>query len=462
MSKLKWAINAALAGSLLAGVIGFAPNGSEAASHREAPLIANDPTADITDFFMFRSYEPGKEDKVVLVMDVTSEEPSSGPNYFNFDPNVLYAFSLDNNMDGVAEDIRFEFQFRSEFRGVPAALGLFQPYIGSIPAANVPPITALDGPGSEGLGLRQNYTVTMIKGRKRTIIADGLFAVPSNVGPKTMPDYDALAAQGVYQLDNGMRVFAGQRDDPFYIDLGAVFDTVNLRSPATDMLSGFNVHTIALEVPMTMLTSDKQGVDSEHPVLGAYASTSRRSLTVLSGRGQQRTSGRWIQIQRLANPLINEAVIGTADKDRWNGTPPHEEYDFIEYYQNLRLATALQLITGIPAQPIDGLGGLLLTYGQPDDRFSELLRLDLRVAPKPLADQKPLTILDATPDNAGWPNGRRPIDDVTDIAIRVIGGANYIAAGVGDGVNANDKPLPTAFPFLSSPWDGRNRVHANP
>src|SRR3990172_11231891 len=171
------------------GILSFslAPNPSRAASHREAPLISLDPTADITDFFMFRSYESGKADKVVLIMDVfPGEEPSSGPNYWNFDPNVLYAFNIDNNKDGKAEDIRFEFQFSSEFRGINKDLGLFLSYVA------LPPITTLDGPGSEGLGLRQKYTVTMVKDKKRTTLGSGLIAVPSNVGPRTMPDYDGL------------------------------------------------------------------------------------------------------------------------------------------------------------------------------------------------------------------------------------------------------------------------------
>ena len=205
---------------VLALVVGLAPSASQAASHREAPLISLDPTADISDFFMFRSYEAGKDDKIVLIMDVIpGEEPSSGPNYWNFDPNVLYAFNIDNNGDGKASDVRFEFEFKSEIRGVNKDLGLFLSYVA------LPPITSLNGTGSEGLGLRQTYTVTMVKGSNRTVLGKGLFAVPSNVGPRTMPDYEALAAQGIYNVKNGVRVFAGQRDDPFYIDLGAVFDT---------------------------------------------------------------------------------------------------------------------------------------------------------------------------------------------------------------------------------------------
>ena len=439
---------------VLAFVVGLAPSATQAASHREAPLISLDPTADISDFFMFRSYEAGQDDKIVFIMDVIpGEEPSSGPNYFNFDPNVLYAFNVDNNTDGKADDVRFEFEFKTEFRGVNRDLGLFLSYVA------LPPITALDGPGSEGLGLRQSYTVTMVKGNNRTVLGRGLFAVPSNVGPRTMPDYDALAAQGIYNIKNGARVFAGQRDDPFYIDLGAVFDTLNLRDPGTDMLSGFNVHTIALEVPASLITKDgKNPTNTAFPTLGAYANTYRRSVKVINEDGES-TKDRWVQVQRLANPLVNEAIIGTVDKDRWNKRDPRNESAFVEYYTNPRLATALEVVFGADAQPLLDLRDVLLTYTPGNyDRLSELLRLNISVAPVALADQNPLTVLGG--DNAGWPNGRRPIDDVTDVAVRVIGGTNYLSAS--DAVQVNDMPLPESFPFLATPWDGRGRVHQNP
>ncbi|RPJ23643.1 MAG: DUF4331 domain-containing protein [Chloroflexi bacterium] len=443
---------------VLALMIGLAPASSSAASHREAPLISLDPTADITDFFMFRSYETGQEDKIVLVMDVIpGEEPSSGPNYWNFDPTVLYTFNIDNNKDGNANDIRFEIQFKNEFRGTNADLDLFLSYVA------LPPITALDGPGSEGLGLRQTYTVTMFNKGKKTVLGRDLIAVPSNVGPRTMPDYESLTAQGIYEVKNGVRVFAGQRDDPFYIDLGAVFDTLNLRAPGTDMLSGFNVHTIALEVPASLLTKDKKSVDdTSQPILGAYAATSRRAVRVLRGDGERDRDDdgdSWVQVQRLANPLVNEAIIGTEDKDRWNALDPTKEKRFVEYYTNPRLATALEAVFGADAAPLLDLRDVLLTYTPGNyQKLSELLRLDISVAPVALASQNPLTVLAG--DNAGWPNGRRPIDDVTDVAIRVIGGTNYATAG--DAVDANDLPLPEAFPFLSTPWNGRDRIHINP
>ncbi|HZT09820.1 MAG TPA: DUF4331 domain-containing protein, partial [Actinomycetota bacterium] len=399
---------------------GTGPQAAQAASHREAPLIALDPTADITDFFMFRDYEPGQQDKVALIMNVIpGEEPSSGPNYWNFDPNVLYKFSIDNNGDGKADDVELEFRFKTEpIRGIARQFTLPFSYVGG--AGGLPPITALDGPGSEGLGLRQRYTVTLVRGHHRTQVADGLIAVPSNVGPRTMPNYAALAAQGTYDLGNGIKVFAGQREDPFYIDLGGVFDTLNLRrippieTPAedandnvnpfgTDMLSGFIVHSIAIELPASMLTGDTGAT-----TIGAYASTSRPHVSV-DGDGH----GGFRQVQRLANPLVNEAIIGTVDKDRWNSLEPDQESRFEDYYLNPRLALALELVFGVPAAKTNrtDLRDLLLKYQPSDRRLSELLRLNLLVPPTPFADQKRMTVLADTPDPAGWPNGRRPKDD---------------------------------------------------
>jgi len=439
--------------AVLAAVLGLVGAGAaSAASHREAPLISLDPSADITDYFMFRSYEPGQTDKVELIMDTTSEEPSSGPNYWNFDPSVLYRFNIDNDSDGVADDVQFELRFQNEFRGTSRDLKLFLPYV-AVPG----PITSLDSPG---LGLRQAYSLTMIKDGQRTVLADGLIAAPSNVGPRTMPNYDSLASQAVNSLPGGIRVFAGQRDDPFYIDLGAVFDTLNLRSPGTDMLSGFNVQEIALEVPMSMISNGAS-------VIGGYAETDRQKITV-EGEGK----ANFRQVQRLANPLVNEVIIGTIDKDHWNAVDPEDEAQFLDYYLHPRYATALEAV-GLPTTACTPFGGptcsrtnrtdlvnVLLKYNPSDTNLSELLRLNLNVAPTPLAAQKRLTILQG--DSAGWPNGRRPLDDVTDIATQVVGGPTYIGLGAGDNVNANDKPLPNAFPFLASPWDGRGRVHLNP
>ena len=468
--------------AVLAGRAG--PPAANAASHREAPLISMDPGADITDFFLFRSYEPGKADKAVLVMDVMSEEPSSGPNYWNFDPNVDYSFGIDNDRDGVADDVRFDFRFTTQLRGLTTQLGLPLSYVGGGP---LPVIDDLD---DAGIGLRQTYSVSMsIDGKAPTTLAAGKIAVPSNVGPRTMPNYDALAAQGVYALDGGIRVFAGQRDDPFYIDLGAVFDTLNLRtffgpppSLGVDMLGGFNVHTIALEVPISLLAP------GQNKVIGGYAFTSRPQVTV---RGEERSQGKFVQVQRLANPLVNEVVIGTQDKDRWNATKPEDESQFLGYYLKPRFAAALQLVFGLntgclialpgcaPSPPTAGtlpglaefnrndLQALLLQYNPivygtgPAGAVSDLLRVDLNTLPTPLGSQSSVPGA-LGGDAAAWPNGRRPNDDVTDIAVKAVGGPNYLPLATIDGVNANDRPTTAAFPFLATPHDGRNRVHPNP
>lgn len=460
-----------------------------AASHREAPLIANDPAADLTDVYFFRSWE--NPDKVVLIMNVIpAQEPSSGPNYFNFGDDVRYAFHLDTNGDGDADDITYEIRFKTELRGAVAGLQLPLAY------AALPPITALDGPGSDGLILRQRYTVTQVrKGVRTDLGSDNMFAVPSNVGPLTMPDYEALAAQGVYPLPNGGRVFAGQRDETFYIDLGAVFDTVNpRRSPfpiltdaedaddtrnpfGNDAFSGFNVNTIALELPISAITNKPQ------QVIGMYASTSRPQLKVPTQRGQPLRAGP--QVARMANPLVNELIIGTGQKDLWNASEPEREAAFLDFYLNSRLASALNIRFDLPANNLaipttdrTDLVNVLLKYPaqaqtgtcSKANPCAELLRLDLAVPPTPPAAQKRLTVLAG--DKAGWPNGRRPDDDVTDIALRVVAGKLIGAASgnllLGDGVNFNigakgsnltANGIATAFPFLPTPHDGRNRRH---
>lgn len=462
----------------------------QAASHREAPQIANDPTADITDTYFFRSWQ--NPNNVVMIMNVIpGQEPSSGPNYFNFGDDVLYTFNLDVNGDGKAGDIVYEVRFKTQIRGGLTALKLPVAY------AAVPPITALDGAGSDGLIVRQSYTVTEVRGAQRRLLSDTpLYAVPSNVGPKTMPNYEALAAQGHYALKNGGRVFAGQRDETFYIDLGGTFDTVNLRrtppvlsgaedaSDATnafgvDHFSGFNVNTIAIEVPIASLTSDPNAT------LGLYAATARQKFRVLGQVGNNLEVGPWVQVSRLANPLVNEVIIGTSHKDLWNSVDPDKEARFLDFYLNSRLGTVLNLVYGlggtaleIPTAGRTDLVNVLLKYAaQPQtgtcDRASpcsELLRLNVGVAPTPPANQKRLTVLAG--DNAGWPNGRRPNDDVTDVALRVVAGVlrgtPAGALALGDGVNFNaaapganvtSNGIYTVFPYLPTPHDGRNRRH---
>jgi hypothetical protein len=472
---------------------------SWAASHREAPLIALDPTADITDVYAFRSWEDPS--KLVFIMNVIpSQVPASGPNFFNFDDDVLYAFHFDLNSDGKAEDLTLKFRFQTEIR--PPFNDLPVAYAGVNSVPGLPPaITALDGQGSEGLGLRQLYSVRAVDANGQEIFtastdANGrpLIAVPSNIGGRTMPNYDALAQQGVFDIGSGIRVFAGQRKETFYIDLGATFDTLNFRrtppvlTDAEDAddatnpfglndFQGLNINTIAVELPIAAFPS----------VIGMYASTSRQKVELRKPNGTSPGAGPFVQVARMANPLVNELIIGTGSKDRWNATDPAAEAQFLDFYQTSRLAALLNLAFGIPVPPAprDDLVGVLLKYAGQDpsacskhNPCTELLRLDPTVPPTPAAKQKRLTVLahDAagkpTPDPAGWPNGRRPNDDVTDIALRVVAGvlvpgptAGFPHTRLGDGVNFSEVPsgtpdvtpngISTAFPFLPTPIAGR-------
>lgn len=479
------------------------PRDARAASHREAPLISNDPVADITDFFAFVSYDDAN--KVTLIMNtVPLEDPSQGPNYFTFGDDVLYAFKIDNNRDAI-EDVTFEVRFTTEVRapdvpfglvgagsGIPAPVGSAPPI--SPGAALVPPaITALDGPGSEGLNLRQTYTVTMLRGSGpsavRTVLnrsgGGSLFAVPSNVGPRTTPSYATLAASGVFNLDSGVRVFAGQRDDGFYIDLGATFDSLNFRAAAPvltaaqdandsanafgiDMLAGYNVQSIAIEVPITMLTSTgtKPAATAPEAAIGAWATTSRPLVTVRPTAGRPIAFGRFKQVQRLANPLINELFIGTGFKDAWSQDDPVNDSNYARFGLDPLLARVIHAVFNVPAPapPRNDLAAALLQYsGTTTGPVADLLRLNVSVPPVAQSARKRLGGLAA--DAAGFPNGRRVSDDVTDIALRVTMGAlisGTTVPAIGDGINTNDRAYLETFPYQALPHPGRDRVHANP
>ena len=499
------------AAALLALVAATGDSG--AASHREAPLMALDPAADISDVYAFVSYDDANlaraaaDRRVTLIMNVLpGQEPSSGPNYFAFDDTVLYAIHLDLNRDGV-DDLSYEFRFTTQTVSPDQFIATLA----------LPPVTALEGPGSEGLSRKQRYTVTEVRHcgaarsscETRTTLFQGqvLSAVPSNIGPRTTPDYETLATtHGIFtDPGQGLRVFAGQRAETFAIDLGAVFDTLNLRTETppppggralpvlsveedaddahnafgSNSFSGFNVNTIALEVPIRRITRDGQAAGPGNGLVGVYASTSRQSptilQTILKKTQSVKTEVPWKQVSRMGNPLVNELIIPVGRKDEWNGVAPEDEAQFLPYYRGLAIASALQLVSGVPVPPAprEDIVGLLTKYaGQNPDPgigpFSELLRLDLTVPPTPPEGIHRLGPLahDATgsptPDAAGFPNGRRPNDDVTDLGVRVAGGPNYIANRVGDGVNVNEKGITPYFPFLPEPFDGRNRQHKDP
>lgn len=474
--------------AMLLAVFLAAPSSITAASHREAPLTALDHAADITDFFAFVSYDDPTKVTFILCVDPFLE-PSNGPNYFPFDPDVQYSIKIDNNYDAV-EDITFNFQFTTTIQ----APGLFTGFVGAgggIGGVIPPAITSLTGAGAAGLSLIQHYTVNMVTGSganaTTTNLASGVnpIAVPSNVGPRTMPNYPALAKQGIFSLGNGVSVFAGTVDDPFYIDLGATFDSLNYRpgayytgtppimtaqedannsyNSAADSLSGFNVNCIAIQVPISMVTANGKST------IGAWGVTSRAQMTVRSS-GPSQSSGGYVQVQRMGNPLINELIIGTGDKDNWSRAIPSQDSQFAHYALNPLLATVLNTVFGIQVPPAPRTDLLFLMQylplitGDPTipaGPVADLLRLNTKIGPVAMAARSRLGVLGG--DNAGYPNGRRVSDDVTDISLRAVAGAlvgNSIR--LGDGVNANDVGYQETFPYVQWANSGYSRRHINP
>lgn len=479
-----------------------------ASSHREAPIIALDQKADITDIYAFRSYAGGTP-KVTLIMCIDPFlEPGNGPTWFPFDPDILYEMKIDNNNDA-SEDIVVQVRFTTEQR-LP---NLFQVYAGAgagiaAPANSPPPvapgttivpprITDLDGPGSAGLGQRQSYTVTIVKNGVATQVVNAgggpFFAVPANVGPRTM-DYPALFAKGTYNTNlPDVKVFAGTTDDPFWIDLGGTFDTLNtslsppvlspaqdasLQNYASDTVSGYSVNSIAIELPVAMLTRTGavEPATSTAATIGVWATTSRPRLTVRRAPLPMTSSGGFNQIQRLGNPLINELLIGVGSKDLFSMDQPKNDSQFASFFLDPTLARVLNAATAgavaIPTPPRTDLLPLV-TYappiaapGTPAGPIADLLRLNTGVAPTAPSSASRLGLLGG--DAAGYPNGRRLFDDVVDISLRVVAGV--LAPGfnvapnnrLGDGVNVNDAPYRIVFPYLADAPSGRNRRHIDP
>lgn len=496
--------------ALLALVSAVVASPAAASSHREAPIVALDQKADITDVYAFRSNGTGTP-RVTLIMCVDPFlEPANGPTWFPFDPDILYEIKIDNNYDAV-EDVVLQVRFTTEQR-LPnlsqayagAGSGILSPANSPAPVPPgspiVPPmITALDGPGSAGLGQRQSYTVTMVKGGVSTPILNAsgqpFFAVPANVGPRTM-DYNALFTQGTYSTNIAdVKVFAGTTDDPFWIDLGAAFDTLNLRSAvnggvlspsqdalptnsASDSVSGYAVNSIAIELPVAMLTNtgSVEAATSPNATIGVWATTSRPRTTVRRAPLPAASSGAYSQIQRLGNPLINELLIGIGSKDRFSMDQPKNDSQFASFFLDPTLARVINAATAgavaIPPAPRNDLLPLV-TYrppiaapSTPPGPVADLLRLNTGVPATPQNAVSRLGLLGGDP--AGYPNGRRLLDDVVDISLRVVVGVlnpTYNVAPnnrLGDGVNVNDVPYRTTFPYLSNAPSGRDRRHIDP
>jgi Domain of unknown function (DUF4331) len=428
--KLALATLAAVAVAVLVAVVatrGSGPGTASASSHREAPLISQDPTADNTDLYAFVS--PDKPDTATIIANwIPGEDPAAGPNYYTFSTSARYDIYVDKNGDG-KPDITYYFRFTN----LPS-----QFFLGNT---------------------QQRYTVTKVVGGKSTLVKSGLMTPPDNIGPRSTPNYHSLATAGIHSLADGSTVFAGQRDDPFFADVGAIFDLVAIRygTGATgggkDFLSGYGVHSIALQIPKTQL--DNNG----NHTIGVWAATDRQKVTVRHGRA----AGAWVQVSRLGNPLINEVVIPTNLKDHWNASSPAQDKQFEKYYTNPILATVLQKLypqfgpfkdtgrTDLEAVLLTGLQTPALNYTGPT--LADELRLNLSIPPTAFDKINRLGVLGG--DLAGYPNGRRLEDDVVDISERAVGGALIgHALPLGDGVDANDVPNQHVFPYVADPFSG--------
>ncbi|GGK91339.1 DUF4331 domain-containing protein [Mangrovihabitans endophyticus] len=457
-------------------------------SHREAPEISKDPVADSSDLYAFVS--PDKPDTVTVIANyVPLQPPASGPNFFEFGDDVLYEIHVDSNGDA-RPDLTYQFRFRTELRNDRTFL------------YNTGPIESLD---SENWNRRQFYSVTRVDATgKHTLLAKNLPCPPCNVGPLSIPDYDGLAADAVHKLPGGEKVFAGQRADAFFVDLGAIFDLATLRpfqdkhlvgqklfnyaGKAVNATDRTNVHSIAIQLPLHAVRRDgKKKVRGRDPgaVIGVWTSAGRRQVQVRQGEksGDEVQVGPQVQVSRLGNPLFNEVIVPMAQKDRWNSLPPSEDKRFAEFVEQPELAGLLPVLyPGLfdnlaalndAGTPRADLLAILLT-GIPDgliDNFqnstgttqADMLRLNTAVPPSD--EPNPFGLLGA--DLAGFPNGRRIVDDVVSISLRAIAGATVplvdetftpddAASLVEQGLSIKDVSAKQLkhFPYLGTPFDG--------
>jgi len=436
-----------LSGALLAGLL--APSG--ASSHREAPLSSQDPVADLTDVYAFRS--PDAPNTLTLIANVNPfENPAGGPNFNQFGDDVRYRLNVDNDGDAVP-DIRYDFDFRTEIRNPGTFLN------------NTSQVTSLDDPD---LNRVQTYTVREWRDGQRTELGRDLPVAPANVGERSTPNYEANLGQPAVRTlgSTGIKVFAGPRDDPFFADLGKIFDLGGLgpfntahvipkpTAAGEDYLAGFNVHTIAIQVPINRLVEDD-------PVLGVYATTLRNTRRTIGNRdGRIHNDGGLAEVGRLGQPLVNEVVVPLGAKDTFNASRPRDDAQFIGPVLDPELGRLIpQLYPGVdvpadvPVQGVD-LGGrediatIFLTgiagINQPANvKPSEMLRIN-------------------TTMNSGFPNGRTLTDDVIDLELRALAGASALGPKantapnnqLGDGVDANDRPLLDHFPYVGLPTAG--------
>ncbi len=434
-------------------IVALAMMPGQASSHREAPLIAQDPTADNTDLYAFVS--PDDSTKVTLISNfIPFQDPNGGPNFYPFDPNVVYAIHIDNNGDAV-EDITYEWRFTTEVRNPATFL------------YNTGVVTSLDDPD---LNVRQFYRLTRIDGPRRTgtvrELSGRLPVPPPNIGPRSTPDYGALAG-GIQQLAGDIRAFAGQRDEGFYVDLG-IFDLLGVGSGVIESsTSGFNVSSLAIQVPKSALTRSgaaPASLTDPNAIIGVWSTASRFATRTLSA-GAQNHSGALVQVSRLGNPLVNEVVIDLARKDAFNSLEPTGDAAALDRVTDPEAPKLLKLIFNVdsPPAPRNDLVAIFLMgipgANQPAGvRPAEMLRLNMAVPPATSPNR--MGVLGG--DLAGFPNGRRVGDDVLDIVLQAAAGATPLTPaflrspnnGLGDGVNENDRPYLPNFPYLAIPHAG--------
>jgi len=457
------------------------PVAAEASSHREAPFITELPKVDGTDFYMFSSYETGREGFVTLIANyIPLQDAYGGPNYFDMDQNAIYEIHIDNNGDA-AEDISFRFAFEQTLAGIALDIDGEQVPIPLKQAGGI-------GPNREDTGalnVSETYTVDIVRGDRRSGTAEPLassmdgattFTKPVDyIGTKTLADYETYAAQHIYDVDipgcSGGRVFVGQRREGFVVNLGETFDLINtdpLGPPdgEPNTLVDKNVTTLALEVPATCLAGPDSGI------IGGWTTASVRQARVINPAPEERPAaihgGAFTQVSRLGSPLVNEVVIGLPDKDRFNHSEPVDDAQFATYVTNPTLPALIEILFPAAAAPttfpredlvaafLTGVDGL---NQPPNVVASEMLRLNTTIPPTAAGMQEPLGVLAG--DNAGFPNGRRPGDDVVDIALRVVMGVLLDPADAPagqlpftDGAFVDDSFFDVTFPYLRTPLPG--------
>jgi hypothetical protein len=436
-----------------------------ASSHREAPFITSQPKVDATDLYFFRSYEQGRDGYATVIANYQPfQDAYGGPNFFQFDPKALYEIHFDTDGDA-KEDLTFQFRFTNTSKQTALLVGDKQV---QIPLINSGPISSIN---DKNLNVRETYTIDVVRGSRRngtraavTNAANGAssFDKPvDNIGEKTFggsDGYGKYADQHIYNINipgcgTTGRVFVGQRKESFYIGVGKIFDLFNLNPLGPEVsgnpnnLEDKNISSIALEIPISCLAT------SSEPIVGAWTTASLRQGRLLNpapGAGLSNATkegGAWTQVSRLAMPLVNEVVIGIDDKDRFNSSKPQNDGQFLSYVTNPTLPTLLQSLFPSAKAPTNFPRTDLVTVflkgipgvNQPKSVVpSEMMRLNTSITPTPVAKQNPLGV--AAGDNAGFPNGRRPGDDVVDLSLRVAMGALCVLTGNSDALQVGCKP----------------------